>query len=613
MSCPLAAHAAALLNSNAFIIAIDTDGPQTHSLYFAGEGSDSAIDGFDNTKYLNLGKPVYDHGLAVTRAGAPITVQSIQFRTADDFPRRDPAAYKLYGTNDTITSTDNSGLDGSETWTLIAAGDLMFPDEQGQPETGRNTLVDPINFTNSTSYQNYRIEFPNAKGGPGARDDQDGIQIAEVQLYSGLDATGTPAFSSFLGDTSIAYQLPQPDSFYFSDEPPTQLIDYAQVSQSSYPGGENPGLAIDGIIDNTKYLNFGGPNSGFIVTPSAAAQVQSFTIASANDAADRDPASWILYGTNESVTTQDNGTGLNAENWIELDSGTIPVIPNRFEEITPITVSNASVYSSYKMVFPTTQGSNLMQIAEASFFTSTNGTGTDILEGGGTTILAIDENFDTTKNFNGGGENAGFIVTPAGGASIMNGFQLTTANDADHRDPASYEVYGTNEAIVSEDNSQGLGENWTLIASGTLTDLEVTPDRNTSGDIVAVTNSTEYTSYKFVFPTLRGPDVENGFQLGDVQLFGDFTSTPVNSGDFNGDGVVDAADYTLWRDNLGDADETNIGGNGDGGGIGASDYLVWRDNYGATYSLAGSLTSAPEPSASLLMFTLLAAGCYRRK
>ena len=44
-------------------------------------------------------------------------------------------------------------------------------------------------------------------------------------------------------------------------------------------------------------------------------------------------------------------------------------------------------------------------------------------------------------------------------------------------------------------------------------------------------------------------------------------------GDFNNNGVVDAADYVLWRDHLGDASEAAFNGNGDGiNGIDAGDF-----------------------------------------
>lgn len=76
------------------------------------------------------------------------------------------------------------------------------------------------------------------------------------------------------------------------------------------------------------------------------------------------------------------------------------------------------------------------------------------------------------------------------------------------------------------------------------------------------------------------------------------------AGDFNDDGTVDAADYTIWRDNLGAADETALNGNGDGlNGIDAADYLIWKNNFGAT---AGSGSAVPEPSTALLLLLALA-------
>ncbi|QDT68395.1 hypothetical protein MalM25_13170 [Planctomycetes bacterium MalM25] len=62
------------------------------------------------------------------------------------------------------------------------------------------------------------------------------------------------------------------------------------------------------------------------------------------------------------------------------------------------------------------------------------------------------------------------------------------------------------------------------------------------------------------------------------------------AGDFNGDSVVDAADYTVWRDNT-------------GGGFTPADYSMWSDNYGATQ--ASNAKAVPEPNAALLAL----AGC----
>lgn len=89
-------------------------------------------------------------------------------------------------------------------------------------------------------------------------------------------------------------------------------------------------------------------------------------------------------------------------------------------------------------------------------------------------------------------------------------------------------------------------------------------------------------------------------------------------GDYNDDGTVDAADYTLWRDNLGAADEAALGYNGDGGDVGESDYAWWTQHFGSGggtgvgSSVGGVVPStAPEPTSlailcwpALLLFVL---------
>jgi hypothetical protein len=54
-------------------------------------------------------------------------------------------------------------------------------------------------------------------------------------------------------------------------------------------------------------------------------------------------------------------------------------------------------------------------------------------------------------------------------------------------------------------------------------------------------------------------------------------------GDYNDDGVVDTADYTLWRNTMGEdvADYSGADGNGNGM-IDQGDYLVWKRNFGET-------------------------------
>lgn len=94
----------------------------------------------------------------------------------------------------------------------------------------------------------------------------------------------------------------------------------------------------------------------------------------------------------------------------------------------------------------------------------------------------------------------------------------------------------------------------------------------------------------FVFAKVGGP---NGVVRIDGVSFG--VAEPL-AGDFNGDGLVGAADYTAWRDGLGALYTVN-------------DYQVWRDNFGASADDPAPPAALPEP-AGLFVAGLIGA-CMR--
>ncbi len=92
-------------------------------------------------------------------------------------------------------------------------------------------------------------------------------------------------------------------------------------------------------------------------------------------------------------------------------------------------------------------------------------------------------------------------------------------------------------------------------------------------------------------------------------------TNPALFADFNGDGFVDAADYTVWRDNLGlTGDGIAADGNRDGV-VDQNDYLLWRRNFGTVVNaeLIEPTNAVPEPtSAALLVVAFVIAISCRR-
>ena len=152
------------------------------------------------------------------------------------------------------------------------------------------------------------------------------MQIAEVELLSNI---------SDLADITSAGDAVVPTS-------------------SNSPGGEQAPNAIDND-PNTKYLNFDGANntpSGLTISTGGGI-VTGLGLTSANDAPDRDPATYIIWGSND------------GENFTEIAQGDVPAFGARFERQT-VSFDNEEAYVDYRIHFPTTAGGSTccMQVAE---------------------------------------------------------------------------------------------------------------------------------------------------------------------------------------------------------------------------------------------------------
>ncbi len=121
------------------------------------------------------------------------------------------------------------------------------------------------------------------------------------------------------------------------------------------------------------------------------------------------------------------------------------------------------------------------------------------------------------------------------------------------------------------------------------------------------------------FSSIELPTLSGGLQWNTSQLYttGTLSVTASLPGDYNQNGVVDAADYTLWRNHLGQ-NFTLLNENpaaATPGVVDAEDYAFWKSHYGesADSGSGGNATATvPEPMTLLLLIFAAMGPCLRR-
>jgi hypothetical protein len=167
-------------------------------------------------------------------------------------------------------------------------------------------------------------------------------------------------------------------------------------------------------------------------------------------------------------------------------------------------------------------------------------------------------------------------------AEVGDELVATATTESDVRIHASQRADGSVAVMVLNMNSSGTRTVDVSINGGTLSEdgLLYQTNGDTALSLTSVNNLGNSFSTTIAARTL--------------QLFV-ISTIPTLDGDFNGDGAVDAIDYTVWRDGL-DSIYTQ------------ADYLIWKDNFG-TSLLSGeaqSTAQVPEPATIYLCLIVLA-------
>ncbi|MGL4512964.1 MAG: hypothetical protein ACRCT8_07710 [Lacipirellulaceae bacterium] len=298
----------------------------------------------------------------------------------------------------------------------------------------------------------------------------------------------------------------------------------------------------------------------------------------------------------------------------------------------------------------------LGEFANASSSVTVTGAGSKLTVGGGLTVggagaaqLSIDAGGFasvtgdvTVGSFGTLFQTGGGILETSVGQSITNHGQISAFSNSQIRaDVVSTGLLDVFDASITrgvtlEANSQTSIDNATfgsltqqatadvrfvLRSASDIDNLTVTGAASLAGDFVVTLDSNFTPTAGMTFPIFTAGAITGtpnfdfaaaplpsglgwlvDFSPTSLSLVVGFSVPVVVAGDYNNDGVVNAADYTRWRDNVGAAAGT-LPNDPAGGVIGPAQYTQWSLNYGAVGFNGGSshATSVPEPSAALAL------------
>ncbi len=170
-------------------------------------------------------------------------------------------------------------------------------------------------------------------------------------------------------------------------------------------------------------------------------------------------------------------------------------------------------------------------------------------------------------------------LTPRGGVFTQGAAdegQFPTTFDANARSNLALSIFSTNGTTILS-----------------------TANANPAGAIESIANLLLPAAGTY-FARVTGAD--DTIQLYELALSA--VSMSMLPGDYNKDGVVDAADYAVWRNTQGQSVATGSGADGNlDGHITSADFNVWRSHFGQTSGAGAGLAGAavPEPATCSLL------------
>ncbi|MDP4487779.1 discoidin domain-containing protein [Pseudoalteromonas piscicida] len=390
------------------------------------ESADKAFDGDPQTKWLDHNDwqgPPTEEAPSWIQVDFPTqqAISGVYITSANDAPERDPENFSLLASNDEGASWVNLG-------NVVGASFEARFERQG------------FVFGNAQKYTSYRIAVTKNKNNDGL------LQIGEIQfvgpVYPSVDHTDTETFA-VTASNSIGEGENQDKAF--DNDPTTKWLDHNDWQGP--PTVEAP--------------------SWIQVDFNDAVAVNQLAITSANDAPERDPENFALFGSN------DNGvTWQRLSNWVG----------ESFEargERQSLAVANQLPYQSYRLEITKNKNNDgLMQLAEIELI-GPEISGLDHAQVQGASYSArfsisdsegaaqaFDKNVETKwldhNDWQGppSVENPAWVQVSLPQAQAVNTLYITSANDAPERDPENFQLLASHDGEVWQVLNTWVGESF---------------------------------------------------------------------------------------------------------------------------------------------------------
>jgi hypothetical protein len=181
--------------------------------------------------------------------------------------------------------------------------------------------------------------------------------VTQANTYANANYSTVPLTAGQTATTTPSSSTPTPNWQMIRTTSSPVVISNIYPTSNNSPSNETAVNAFDGNV-GTKYLNFDKQNAGVTVKLNQGRVVKKFTITTANDAVERDPASYKLYGSNDGV------------NWVLLSEGALSLSDNRYAVSGEIVVANTNAYIYYFIKFPSIKNNsgNSVQVSEVTYY-----------------------------------------------------------------------------------------------------------------------------------------------------------------------------------------------------------------------------------------------------